>query len=74
MLAATCKHLDRRAHHVTLPFEFSAFVFFFWPLALPYYLYMSCGARGFLVAALIFILAILPSLVATILLIGYPLT
>jgi len=38
-------YLDRKGRGLSLPFEFEAFVFFGWPLFLPYYLYKSRGAR-----------------------------
>jgi hypothetical protein len=56
-------YLDRKGRHLNLPFEFEAFVFFAWPIVLPYYLVKSRGARGLLLAALFFALLILPSVV-----------
>jgi len=55
-------HLDRRTRKLNWPFEFDAFVFFAWPVALPYYLLKSRGMRGLLLAALIF--ALIPLLQA----------
>ncbi len=57
-------YLDRKGRHLNLPFEFEAFVFFAWPILLPYYLVKSRGARGLLLAALFFALLILPSVLA----------
>jgi hypothetical protein len=59
-------HLDRRVHHLSLPYEFDAFVFFAWPVTLPYYLYKSRGIRGLFLAALIFALLLLPDLVSAV--------
>jgi hypothetical protein len=67
LLIASWVNLDRRTRHLSLPFEFDAFVFFAWPVALPYYLYKSRGARGFLLAAFIFALLFIPSIVAQLL-------
>jgi hypothetical protein len=53
-------HLDRRTQKLNWPFEFDAFVFFAWPVALPYYLLKSRGMRGLLLAALIFALMLVP--------------
>jgi hypothetical protein len=41
---------DRRARDFSVPFEFDAFVFWAWPIVVPYYLYRSRGARGLLLA------------------------
>lgn len=67
LFVALWVYIDRRARHLSLPFEFNTFVFFAWPLVLPYYLYKSRGARGFLVAAFIFALGFTPNIVAVIL-------
>lgn len=37
---------DPRRHEFEPPFEFAAFVYFFWPLVLPYYLYTTRGIEG----------------------------
>jgi hypothetical protein len=57
-------YLDRKGRQLNLPFEFEAFVFFAWPIVLPYYLVKSRGVRGLLLAALFFALSIVPSVVA----------
>ncbi len=41
---------DRMAREYHAPFEFDAFVFFAWPVAVPYYLCRTRGWRGFLIA------------------------
>jgi hypothetical protein len=43
-------HADRRARSFGVPFEFDAFVFWAWPVVVPYYLYRSRGGRGLLLA------------------------
>lgn len=68
LFVACWVYLDRRDRRLNLPFEFDAFVFFAWPLALPYYLYKSRGAwRGILLTAFIFALVLVPRLVASVL-------
>jgi hypothetical protein len=59
-------YIDRQSRSLKLPFEFDTFVIFFWPVALPYYLYRSRGWKGFLVAALIVGMYITPSVTARI--------
>jgi hypothetical protein len=50
-LLLTCwVHADSRARVFEVPFEFDAFVFWAWPIVVPYYLYRSRGGRGFLLA------------------------
>ena len=57
--------IDRRARRFSLPFEFEAFVFFAWPIALPYYLYRTRGGRGFLYTAVIFGICVAPEVIAS---------
>ncbi len=40
---------DGRIHGFSAPYEFDAFLFFAWPLALPYYLWKTRRGRGLLV-------------------------
>ena len=59
--------LDRKGRGLGLPFEFEAYVFWVWPLFLPYYLYKSRGAkRGILLTLFVVGLAIVPGFVATV--------
>jgi len=53
-------HADRRARDFGVPFEFDAFVFWAWPLVVPYYLYRSRRGRGLLFALGIFGLYAMP--------------
>jgi hypothetical protein len=55
---------DRQARGFRVPFEFDAFVFFGWPIVVPYYLYRTRGGRGLLLGAGIWGLQIVPSLTA----------
>ena len=64
LFVALWVYLDRQGRRLNLPFEFEAFVFFAWPILLPYYLVKSRGARGLLLTALFFALLVLPSVVA----------
>ena len=63
LVLALWVYLDKQGRHLSLPFEFDAFVFFAWPIALPYYLVKSRGARGLLLAALVFALFVIPPVV-----------
>jgi hypothetical protein len=56
--------VDARAHRYLAPFDFDAFVFFAWPLVVPYYLSRTRGALGLLSSAGILALAIGPDLAA----------
>ena len=56
-------YADRRRRGFGGPFEFEAFVFFAWPIVVPYYLVRTRSLRGLLVAAGIYTLAILPLVV-----------
>jgi hypothetical protein len=64
LLFAMWVYLDRRDRRLGLPYEFEAFVFFAWPLALPYYLVKSRGARGILLFAAFLALFVVPSVAA----------
>jgi hypothetical protein len=57
---------DRKARNFSVPFEFDAFVFFAWPLVLPWYFYRSRGKRGLLYVTAVYGLAFLPDLAARI--------
>jgi hypothetical protein len=51
---------DGRNLGFSAPYEFDAFLFFAWPLALPYYLCKTRGPSGLLAAFGIWVLLILP--------------
>ena len=59
-------YLDRRTRCFSLPYEFDAFVFFAWPVFLPYYMYRSRGARGLLLTTFVYALVVIPNIVATV--------
>jgi len=55
---------DRRNRGFSVPYEFDTFVFFAWPVVVPYYLYRSRGRGGLLLGAGIWALYIAPYLTA----------
>lgn len=57
-------HSDRRIPGVGVPFEFDAFVFFGWPIAVPYYLWRTRGRRGVLLSLGVCALFFVPNIVA----------
>ena len=59
-LVAAWVRTDRRRRILGLPFEFEAFVFFGWPVALPYYLYRTRGKTGLITAAAVYGLYLAP--------------
>lgn len=59
--------LDRRSRKLAVPFEFDAFLFFCWPVLMPYYFLRTRGARGLLPTAAVFAMAIMPFVIAAIL-------
>ena len=56
--------IDRKQRNLSLPFEFDAFVFFGWPVAVPYYLYRTRGKRGLVVAAAVYTLYVTPAVIS----------
>ena len=65
-LLAIWVRMDRRGRKLGLPFEFEAFVFFGWPLVVPYYLYRTRGTRGLIIMAAIYGLYLAPMVVLAI--------
>ncbi len=59
-------HHDRRIRGFSVPFEFDAFVFFGWPIAVPYYLWRTRGRRGVLLSLGVWALFFIPGLVAAV--------
>jgi len=49
-----------------LPFEFDAFVFFGWPVVVPYYLYRTRGKRGLILTAAVYLLFVVPTVISAI--------
>ena len=64
LILALWVRADRQVRGFSVPFEFDAFVFFGWPIVVPYYLYRTRGGRGLLLAAGIWGLQIVPSATA----------
>ena len=56
--------MDRRHRNLSLPFEFDAFVFFGWPVVVPYYLYRTRGKRGLAVTAAVYTLYVAPEVIS----------
>lgn len=63
LLAWWIEH-DRRTKRYAAPFEFSAFVFFLWPVIVPYYLTKTRGWRGLLMGLGFWVWQVLPFYVA----------
>jgi|SRR5215475_9072797 len=63
---ASWVHLDKQNKRLNLPFEFDAFVFFGWPVALPYYLYRTRGKRGLLITTAVYALYVAPMVILAI--------
>lgn len=63
---------DRKEKAFSAPFEHQAFVFFFWPVVLPCYLFETRGAKGLWLGIGVFVFSCIPVLAAlmTYLLVG----
>lgn len=57
---------DRRARAFSAPYDFEAFVFFAWPVVIPYYLYRTRGGRGVLYAFAVYFLYAAPVVAANV--------
>lgn len=55
---------DRKLKRFSAPFEFSAFVFFAWPVVVPYYLFKTRGWSGFGWGIVLIVASMLPDLAA----------
>jgi hypothetical protein len=51
---------DSRSREFSLPYEFGTFVFFAWPVVVPYYTYRCCGWNGLLLGVGICLLNVVP--------------
>jgi len=60
---------DRRARRLAAPYEYNAFIFFFWPIALPVYLFQTRRWRGLVIGVGMLLLSEVPSIAA---IIAYP--
>jgi hypothetical protein len=54
---------DRRSRAFAAPYEFDAFLFWGWQVAVPYYLYRTRGRRGILLGVAVWGLYIFPAFV-----------
>jgi len=61
-LVACAVEVDRRTRAVRMPYEYAAFVFFFWPIAAPVYLFHTRRWRGLVTALGVILLFEVPSL------------
>jgi hypothetical protein len=66
LILACWVRVDRAVRGFRAPYEFDAFVFFAWPIVVPYYLYKTRGRRGVLFALGIGALFLTPPLAAAI--------
>ena len=66
MILAFWVRADRLTRCLKMPFEFDAFVFFLWPVAVPYYFCKTRGLRGSLIALGVYALILLPLVIAAI--------
>lgn len=66
VLLAIWVRMDRRHRNVSLPFEFDAFVFFGWPVVVPYYLYRTRSIRGLIITVAIYTLFVAPTVISAI--------
>lgn len=65
LLLAVWVRSDRGSRQYAVPFEYDAFVFFAWPLMVPYYLYRTRGKKGWWYGAGIWMLAFIPHISAS---------
>jgi len=56
--------VDRKAKRITAPFEYSAFMFFAWPLLAPWYFFKCRRWRGFALGVGLILLSYVPYAVA----------
>ena len=57
-------YVDRHRRRYPVPFEFEAFVFFAWPLVVPYYLFRTRGMRAAPLCIALAVVYLIPSLSA----------
>jgi len=66
LILALWVRFDRLVRCFSVLYEFDTFVFFAWPVLVPYYCYRSRGTRGLLITAAIFGLYLAPGISAEI--------
>lgn len=64
LLLALWVRSDRRARNYSAPFEHEAFMFFAWPVVLPYYLYRTRRGKGLMWATGVGALFLVPYVTA----------
>ncbi len=57
-------YVDRHRRRYPVPFEFEAFVYFAWPLVVPYYLFRTRGMRAAPLCIALGVVYLIPSLSA----------
>jgi len=57
---------DRRLGAVSMPYDFESFVFFAWPIVLPWYLWKTRRGRGVLYAMAVYALSVIPNVIAAV--------
>lgn len=62
LLLAWWVYVDRRRRNYPAPFEFEAFVFFAWPVVVPYYLIKTRRLRGLLWSLAVIAVVALPEM------------
>jgi len=55
---------DRRSRSLAMPYEYGAFLFFLWPIALPIYLFQTRRWRGLAIGLGMLVLSEVPSFAA----------
>lgn len=65
-LLACAVEADRRLRAVRMPYEYSAFLFIVWPVAVPFYLFQTRRWRGVALFVGVLLLFELPSLVSAV--------
>jgi hypothetical protein len=63
-LVALAIEADRKSRQLAAPFEYGAFVFFAWPVAVPYYLFKVRGWRGLALGLGLILFASIPDFIA----------
>jgi hypothetical protein len=56
--------IDRKAKSIHAPFEYSAFMFFVWPILAPYYLFQSRRWRGLAMGLGLIVFSSIPDITA----------
>ena len=57
---------DRCLGAIELPYDFESFVFFAWPVVLPWYLWKTRRGRGVLYAVAVYALSVIPNVTAAV--------